>query len=167
MQMCKISHTRMHAKCVRCACRCGYWYFFEKKMQICVQKCKRAKFRTSARVRSVCDVRASMVGWVIFEIFEKMCAKVQMCEISHVRTRAKCVRCACKCGGRRLFWKFLKKCVQKCECAKIRTSAHPHTCEMCVMCKGVQSGASGSVGVRPNIHTNHVLTLKDLKIPSH
>ena len=53
-----------------------------------MQKCERAKFRTSAHVRNVCDVRASVVGGIFLKIFEKMCAKVRMCENSHFRTPA-------------------------------------------------------------------------------
>ena len=30
----------------------------------------------------------------------------------------------------KIFW----KCVRKCECAKFRTSAHPHACEVCATC---------------------------------
>ena len=96
----------------------------QQKLQKCGQKCECAKFRTfrsPARVQNVCNVYIStnvryfarphackmcamcvQVWWAkLFWIFlKKMCAKVQTCKISHVRTRAKCVRCACKCAKR-------------------------------------------------------------------
>ena len=57
-----------------------------------MQKCERAKFRTSARVRSVCDVRASVLGGVNLKFFEK-----NVCKIADVRNFARphaCEMCA-------------------------------------------------------------------------
>ena len=84
------------------------------------------------------------------KIFGNVCesADVRNFARPHTRTRAKCVQRAwCGCRSfvlQKIFW----KCVWKCECAKIRTSAHPHACEMCERvqvgvsgCKRVQAGA--------------------------
>ena len=161
----------------------GFFQVFSKKMWKWVRKCEFANLRTST-----CNVRA---GVFLAKKIVEMCAKVQMCEISHIRTparlqnvcnvhgvaarvffckkffgyvcesadvrnfarphtrtRAKCVQRAwCGCRSFVLQKKFWK-CVWKCGCAKIRTSAHPHACEMCERvqvgvsgCKRVQAGA--------------------------
>ena len=86
--------ARPHA-CEVCAMCVQVWWAesFLKFLKKCVQKCKCAKFRTSARVRNVCDVRASVLGGVNLKFFEiNVCksANVRNFAHPHTRTRAKC-----------------------------------------------------------------------------
>ena len=107
----------------------GFFQVFSKKMWKWVRKCEFANLRTST-----CNVRA---GVFLAKKIVEMCVKVQMCEISHVRTPAR-LQNVCNVHGvaARVF--FLQKifwiCVWKCGCAKFRTSAHPHACKMCATC---------------------------------
>ena len=141
-------HTLTCAKHVQRAW-CGCWSFFCKiLLWKCVRKCGCAKFRTSAHPHAfkMCAICMKWLPEFFFaKKFLEMSAKVRMCKISHVRTPAR-VRnvfnvhdvAASVFFLQKNFW----KCVRKCGCAKFRTSAHPHACEMCLMCEWVQVGAS-------------------------
>ena len=102
----------------------------------CVRKCGCAKFRTSAHPHMCKMCATCMVCLPEFflekNLFGNVCGSADVRNFArpHTRTCAKCVQRAW-CGCRRLvlqkkFW----KCVRKCGCAKFRTSAHPHACEM-------------------------------------
>ena len=84
-----------------------------------MRKCEFANLRTST-----CNVRA---GVFLAKKIVEMCAKVQMCEISHVRTPAR-LQNVCNVHGvaARVF--FCKKFFgYVCESADVRNFARPHT----------------------------------------
>ena len=113
----------------------GFFQVFSKKMWKWVRKCEFANLRTST-----CNVRA---GVFLAKKIVEMCAKVQMCEISHVRTPAR-LQNVCNVHGvaAGVFFFFCKKIfgkknsgshtmhiahiLQACGCADVRNFAHPH-----------------------------------------
>ena len=84
-----------------------------------MRKCEFANLRTST-----CNVRA---GVFLAKKIVEMCAKVQMCEISHVRTPAR-VQNVCNVHGVAAGVLFCKKIFGNvCESVDVRKFARPHT----------------------------------------
>merc|ERR1712051_696315 len=139
VRMCEISHVRTPAR-VQNVCNVhgvAARVFFCKKIfgNVCESADVRNFARPHTRTLAKC-VQCAWCGCQSFffqKFFGYVCEStdVQNFARPHTRTRAKCVQRAW-CGCRSFFLqKNFWKCVGKCRCAKIRTSAHLHACEMC------------------------------------
>ena len=121
VQICKVCSTCMQV---------WLWEFVCNYMQKIVYESVDVQNFASPQTCKMC----SMCMQLCWSLFAKMCAKVQMCEISHVHTRMKCVRCACRCGCWSLFAKMCAK-GQMCEISHVHTRIKCVRCEcMCVQC---------------------------------
>ena len=126
VQKCKISLICTFAKCVH-AWPLELFYKNCKNVGKSVNVQNFAHFaytRTHAK-RVRCASRCGHLCF--FEKIAKMCTKVRMCEISHVRTRT-CEMCAMcvQVWWAEIFWNFFEKMcakVRTCEISHIRTRA--------------------------------------------
>jgi len=113
-----------HMQNVQCVCRCGYWSFFQKNVEMCAKVwiCKITHVRT--RARKVCDMRV----WLPELIFAKKCVRKCRCAKFCMSTHPYgCKMCATCMLWLLEFFFWQKNCRNVCESADVRNFAHLHT----------------------------------------